>query len=104
MHSSAESPRRAATSSGRFRPCSPAIVALATLMWLDEPSDLAKTSLMPASSRMARAAPPAITPVPGAAGLSSTRPAPISPRMGWTIVEPANGTRKRFFFASSVPF
>ncbi len=39
-------------------------------MWLDEPSDLHSTSWMPASSRMARAAPPAMTPVPGAAGFS----------------------------------
>ena len=49
------------------------------------------TSWMPASSRMARAAPPAITPVPGAAGLSSTRPAPSSPMTGWTMVVPASG-------------
>ena len=55
------------------------MVARATLMWLDEPSDLHSTSWMPASSRMARAAPPAMTPVPGAAGFSSTRPAPVSP-------------------------
>ena len=73
-------------------------------MWLEEPSDFANTSLIPASSRMARAAPPAITPVPGAAGFSSTRPAPISPRMGCTIVDPASGTRNKFFLASSVPF
>ena len=34
---------------------------------------------MPAHSTSARTGPPAITPVPGAAGLSSTRPAPASP-------------------------
>ena len=51
------------------------MVARATLMWLAEPSDLQSTSWMPASSRMMRAAPPAMTPVPGAAGFSSTRPA-----------------------------
>ena len=34
---------------------------------------------MPAASRIARAAPPAITPVPGAAGFSSTRAASCSP-------------------------
>ena len=70
-------PRRRATSSGRFSDLRPSMVARATLMWLDEPSDLQSTSWMPASSRMARAAPPAMTPVPGAAGLSSTRPAPM---------------------------
>ena len=73
-------------------------------MWFDEPSDLASTSWMPASSRMARAAPPAITPVPGAAGFSSTRPAPCSPMTGWVMVLPASATEKRFFLASSVPF
>ena len=73
-------------------------------MWFDEPSDLHSTSWMPASSRMARAAPPAMTPVPGAAGLISTRPAPISPITGWMIVEPVRGTEKRFLRASSVPF
>ena len=80
------------------------MVARATLMWLAEPSDLQSTSWMPASSRMARAAPPAMTPVPGAAGLSSTRPAPISPMTGWVMVLPASGTANRFFLASSVPF
>ena len=80
------------------------MVARATLMWFDEPSDLQSTSWMPASSRMARAAPPAMTPVPGAAGFSSTRPAPRWPMIGWVIVEPASGTWKRFFLASSVPF
>ena len=47
------------------RRAGPAIVARATLIAFDEPSDLASTSWMPAASRIARAAPPAITPVPG---------------------------------------
>ena len=59
---------------------------------------------MPAISRMWRAAPPAMTPVPGAAGLSRTRPAPLSPMTGWTMVLPARGTSKRFLRASSIPF
>ena len=59
---------------------------------------------MPAISRMARAAPPAITPVPGAAGLTSTRPAPLSPMTGWVMVDPARATSKRFLRASSMPF
>src|SRR5215217_4066339 len=93
-----------ATSSGRWTACRPATVARATLMWLAEPSDLHSTSWMPASSRMTRAAPPAMTPVPGAAGFISKRPAPVTPRTGWVIVLPARATSKRLFFASSVPF
>ena len=80
------------------------MVAWATLMWLAEPSDLHSTSWMPASSRMARAAPPAMTPVPGAAGLSSTRPAPVSPMTGWVIVLPASGHLEQVLPASSMPF
>ena len=80
------------------------MVARATLMAFDEPSDLARMSWMPAASRMARAAPPAMTPVPGAAGFSSTRPAPCSPMIGCVIVEPARATENRFFLASSMPF
>ena len=79
-------------------------MARATLMWFELPSDLQSTSCTPASSRMARAAPPAITPVPGAAGFSSTRPAPMRPITVWVTVEPARGTWKRFLRASSVPF
>jgi hypothetical protein len=80
------------------------IVARATLIEFDEPSDLQSTSCTPASSRMIRAAPPAMTPVPAAAGFISTRPAELTPMIGCVIVEPASGTSKRFFFASSVPF
>jgi hypothetical protein len=40
----------------------------------------------------------------GAAGLSSTRPAPRRPMTGWVMVVPARGTVKRFLRASSVPF
>src|SRR4051812_30200904 len=42
--SSGDLPRSRAISSGRFRPFKPAMVAWATLMLLDEPSDLASTS------------------------------------------------------------
>ena len=70
----------------------------------DEPSDFASTSCTPAASRIARAAPPAMTPVPGAAGFSSTRAESWRPTISWVIDEPANGTAKRFFFASSIPF
>ena len=57
-------------------------MAWATLMPFDEPSDLAMMSFTPAISRIARAAPPAMTPVPGAAGFISTRPAPEVPITG----------------------
>jgi len=45
------------------------IVAFTTLCGLDEPLDFARTSWIPADSNTARIAPPAINPVPGAAGL-----------------------------------
>src|SRR5699024_1941228 len=72
-------PRRAATSSGRCSPLSAATVAWTTLIALSDPSDLHRMSLTPAHSSTARAAPPAITPVPGEAGRSSTTPAASSP-------------------------
>jgi len=56
---------------GRRSCLSPSIVAWATLMPLGEPSDLAMMSFTPAISRIARAAPPAMTPVPGAAASSA---------------------------------
>ena len=40
---------------------------------------------------MARTAPPAMTPVPVAAGFSSTEPAPCSPRISCGIVDPVRG-------------
>ena len=45
----------------------------------DEPSDLLRTSWMTAHSSTARTGPPAITPVPAAAGRSRTTPAAASP-------------------------
>src|SRR6266849_2328847 len=51
-------------------------VALTTLCGLAVPRDLVRMFWMPADSRMARTGPPAMTPVPSAAGLSRTRPAP----------------------------
>ena len=54
-------------------------VALTTLCGLVVPSDLVRMSWMPADSITARTGPPAMTPVPADAGLSSTRPAPKWP-------------------------
>src|SRR5699024_8336236 len=55
------------------------------------------------STGTARTGPPAITPVPGAAGRSRTTPAASSPWTGCTTVPWMRGTRKKFFFASSTP-
>ena len=96
-------PRLAAISSGRFRLFSAATVACTTLIGLDEPSERDSTSLMPAHSSTARTGPPAMTPVPGLAGLSSTTPAASSPCTVCGIVLPILGTRKKCFFASSTP-
>jgi hypothetical protein len=68
----------------------PAIAAFTMLIEFEEPSDLDKMSLIPAHSTSARTAPPAITPVPGAAGLSSTTPAPSSPVTWCGIVVPSS--------------
>ena len=48
---------------------------------------------MPAASRTARTPPPAMTPVPGEAGRSSTRAALKSPIAMWGIVVPTSGMR-----------
>src|SRR3954466_9979928 len=76
--SSTGRPRRAATASGVSRLRNASTVACTTLMELDEPSDLLRMSWIPAHSSTARAEPPAITPVPGAAGRSITTPAAFS--------------------------
>src|SRR5262249_46060182 len=63
-----ERPGSSATSSGVRRDSSPAIVALTRLIGFCEPSDFERMSWIPASSSTARTPPPAMTPVPGAAG------------------------------------
>ena len=40
----------------------------------------------------------------GAAGFMSTRAASCSPTIWCVMVDPASGTLKRLFFASSIPF
>src|SRR6478672_837259 len=80
-----------------------ATVACTMLIALDEPSDFDRTSWMPAHSRTARTGPPAITPVPGAAGRSRTTPAAFSPCTGCGIVPWMRGTLKKCFLASSTP-
>src|SRR5438876_942425 len=62
------------------------------LCGLVEPSLFVRMSRIPAHSSTARTGPPAITPVPDAAGLSSTRPAPCFPTISCGIVPPVSGT------------
>ena len=73
------------------------------LIAFEEPSDLDRMSLMPAHSTSARTAPPAITPVPGAAGSRSTMPAPSRPVTWCGIVVPIIGTSNILRLASSTP-
>src|SRR5689334_6466971 len=96
-------PRRAATASGVSRACSAATVACTTLIAFEDPSDLLRMSWIPAHSSTARAEPPAITPVPGAAGRSMTTPAAFSPWTGCGMVPWILGTLKNAFLASSTP-
>src|SRR5579859_7655265 len=62
------------------RNCSRALmVAFTTLCGLCEPIDLVSTLGIPQACTTARTGPPAMTPVPSGAGLSSTNPAPNRP-------------------------
>src|SRR5882672_4735497 len=72
-------PREAATAPARRSDLSPCTVALHRLCGLRLPRHLVSTFWTPAASRIARTLEPAITPVPGDAGLSMTRPAPNRP-------------------------
>src|SRR6478609_4369584 len=87
-------PRRAATCSGCSSIFRASTVAWTMLIWFDEPSDLLRMSWMPAHSSTARTGPPAITPVPGAAGRSMTTPAAASPWTGCGMVPWMRGTLK----------
>src|SRR5215471_18550944 len=64
--------RVSATCAASFNPSSAANVALTTLCGLEVPSDLVSTFVIPATCITLRTGPPAITPVPSGAGLSST--------------------------------
>lgn len=77
------------------------MVALTTLCGLDEPRLFDRTSWMPADSTTARMAPPAMTPVPGAAGFSSTLPEPKWPNDSCGTVLLSSGTLNRFLRACS---
>src|SRR5437773_999782 len=58
-------------------------------------------SWTPAHSRIDLTAPPAMTPVPGDAGLRRTRPAPATPMTSCVMVVPAIGTVMKLRLASS---
>src|SRR5699024_671388 len=102
--SSTDFPRSLATSSGRFKLLNPVIVARMTLIGVFDPSDLVKISHTPESSITARAGPPAITPIPSAAGFINTLPEPNRPWISWWIVVPTIGTSIKFFLALSIAF
>src|SRR4029077_3084485 len=96
-------PRSSATFAGSFSIRRASIVARTMLCGLFDPMHLVRTFEMPASSTTARTPPPAMTPVPSDAGLSSTEPAPKLPITSYGIVPSAIGTRIMLFFASSIP-
>src|SRR6266496_2027172 len=79
------------------------MVACTMLMAFEEPRLFESTSWMPAHSSTARTGPPAMTPVPALAGLSSTTPAASSPCTGCGIDAAIRGTLKKCFLASSTP-
>ena len=67
----------------------PFIQALKTFKELDEPNDLATTSLIPATSQAALIGPPAMIPVPDGAVLNKTFPAPSFAIISWWRVLPS---------------
>src|SRR5207237_832352 len=101
--SSSSLPRTRAIWSGLRSRRRPSRAALTTLCGFREPCDLVRMLRIPTASSTARTDPPAMTPVPSPAGLSSTRPAPKWPSTSCGMVLPASGTLKRFFFACSPP-
>ena len=80
------------------------MVASAVFFTFREPSRLVRTSWTPANSKITLVPGPAIIPVPGLAGLSSTFAPPYFPMISWGMVFPDRGTRIRFFFASAILF
>src|SRR6266571_4340885 len=92
---SSSTPRSLATRRAVVRCCSPSNVARTMLCGLVEPRLLVRMSRTPAHSSTARTGPPAMTPVPDAAGFRSTRPAPWCPIISCGMVVPASGTSTR---------
>src|SRR5579883_1024868 len=80
------------------------IVAPTTLKGLSLPKLLVSTFLTPAASSTARTPPPAITPVPGAAGFIQTLPERYFATISCGMVSPTSGNLSRFFLACALPF
>src|ERR1700694_3785753 len=96
-------PRSSATC-WTVRSCwSAASVARTVLIGLLVPCDLVRMSLIPAVSMTARMAPPEITPVPGAAGLSMILADPNLSRTSCGMVWPTIGTVIMLRLATSMP-
>src|SRR5881398_1146509 len=89
---STSTPRSLATRRCVVRCCSASSVARTMLWGLVEPRLFVRMSRTPAHSSTARTGPPAITPVPVAAGFNRTQPAPWSPMISCGIVPPVSGT------------
>ena len=79
-------------------------MALAAFKGESEPKDLHKIFSIPANSNTDLAEPPAITPVPSAAGFNNTFPAPAFALIGCGIDFLKIGTTTRFFLASITAF
>src|SRR5690606_10116340 len=90
-------PRRCATSIGSSTRDNACMVAATWLCGLLEPGGVERAAVIPAVARAARAPPPAIPPVPGAAGFGSTSPASCLPVTEGGMDPPFRGTRTRFF-------
>ena len=74
-------------------------------MWgFEDPWDLESTFWIPTASKTVLTAPPAITPVPGVAGLIKTLEPPYFPFCSWGSVPFSIGILTKFFLASSTAF
>ena len=77
------------------------MTALELFILFLEPIILETTFLIPANSKIARTGPPAITPVPGGAGLSNTMAALNFSTIWWGMVSLLI-LRESFFFLAAV--
>ncbi len=93
-----------ATSEIVRRDFKPLTVAFTTFAGVFEPNDFVNIFSIPAASKIARAGPPAMIPVPGAAGLSMILLAPNLPTISWGIVPLTIGTRNMLTAALSLAF
>src|SRR6202022_727645 len=97
-------PRSRAICSTVVSCCRPSNAASTMLCGLVEPRLFVRMSAIPAHSMMARTAPPAITPAPGAAGFINNFPAPCEPTTSCGIVPPVIGMLTMLRRAPSTAF